>query len=317
MSDERIFINCPFDEKDEAKKQGAKWDGGNKKWFIPKNLYNQIERFNQWKPKGRMYLNCPFSDKDKAKKKGAKWDRAVGKWFFYPGKSVDQKKFEEWLPGQSSGKSSVSSPPIKAEKPSYSQSPLMGMPHSNTFPPQITEMPSYSQSQLMGIPHSNAYPHQVNVAFYPPQPPPMNVPSSGTFPPQMDITSSLKQSSSTKDDSKTSTPVRKSLPVAALPRINKDMTIKQLQQECRARDPAIKGISNKNKQWFLDHLGIGSVWISIGSEYTTEEEEVGVEQTTLDQNSGKKRTLESVTEEESPLNKKPKMTKIKYEDALV
>lgn len=49
---------------------------------------------------------------------------------------------------------------------------------------------------------------------------------------------------------------------ALLPHINKDMTTAQLQVEYKARDPSIKGLSGKNKQWFQDALGVGSVWIS-------------------------------------------------------
>ena len=43
------------------------------------------------------------------------------------------------------------------------------------------------------------------------------------------------------------------------------MTVAQLQNECRARDPSIMGISNKNKDWLLGHLKVGSPWISAAS----------------------------------------------------
>ena len=36
------------------------------------------------------------------------------------------------------------------------------------------------------------------------------------------------------------------------------MTVAQLQMECRARDPDITGLSNKNKSWLLEHLKIGT-----------------------------------------------------------
>jgi len=63
-----------------------------------------------------------------------------------------------------------------------------------------------------------------------------------------------------KAKGRTNKQVTSSTPVASLlPRINNDMTINELQEECRARDPSIKGISNKNKQWFFDRLDIGSV----------------------------------------------------------
>jgi len=68
-------------------------------------------------------------------------------------------------------------------------------------------------------------------------------------------TTSASKSGTTTTTKKTTKPVSK---------INADMTIAQLQLECRARDPAIKGISNKNKTWLLDHLKIGSKWKSQG-----------------------------------------------------
>lgn len=32
---QRIYLNVPFSEKDQAKALGAKWDGGEKKWYCP------------------------------------------------------------------------------------------------------------------------------------------------------------------------------------------------------------------------------------------------------------------------------------------
>jgi hypothetical protein len=62
-----------------------------------------------------------------------------------------------------------------------------------------------------------------------------------------------------------------------LPRINTDMTMSKLQEECRARDPSIKSISNKKKQWLLDHLCVGSVWISASEQNDSSTTPVGNE----------------------------------------
>ena len=45
---DKYYINCPFHEKDDAKKAGAKWDGVARLWYIPKYLWNDIERFKRW-----------------------------------------------------------------------------------------------------------------------------------------------------------------------------------------------------------------------------------------------------------------------------
>ncbi len=43
---ERIILNVPFAEKDEAKNLGAWWDADIKKWFIPKGV--DPKPFVQW-----------------------------------------------------------------------------------------------------------------------------------------------------------------------------------------------------------------------------------------------------------------------------
>lgn len=46
------FLDCPFEESANAKKEGARWDFNHKQWYAPPNLYGQIERFNRWAPNG-------------------------------------------------------------------------------------------------------------------------------------------------------------------------------------------------------------------------------------------------------------------------
>ena len=35
---ERIYLNCPFDEKEECKALGGRWDGDVKKWYVPQGV---------------------------------------------------------------------------------------------------------------------------------------------------------------------------------------------------------------------------------------------------------------------------------------
>lgn len=44
----RIDLNVPFDEKDEAKRLGSRWDPENKTWYIPDGTY--LEPFEKWIP---------------------------------------------------------------------------------------------------------------------------------------------------------------------------------------------------------------------------------------------------------------------------
>jgi hypothetical protein len=44
----RLFnLNVPYDEKDEAKAYGAKWDPDSKVWYVPNTIFN-VEVFRKW-----------------------------------------------------------------------------------------------------------------------------------------------------------------------------------------------------------------------------------------------------------------------------
>jgi ribonuclease HI len=42
-----LYLNCPFAEKDEVKKLGARWNVGKKKWTVKDTPENQ-EKFSKW-----------------------------------------------------------------------------------------------------------------------------------------------------------------------------------------------------------------------------------------------------------------------------
>ena len=41
-----IYLNCPFNEKEECKSLGGKWDPDQKKWYIPDGI--NIDKFKKW-----------------------------------------------------------------------------------------------------------------------------------------------------------------------------------------------------------------------------------------------------------------------------
>ena len=41
-----IYLDCPFNEKDECKELGGKWDPERKKWYIPDGTPS--EKFEKW-----------------------------------------------------------------------------------------------------------------------------------------------------------------------------------------------------------------------------------------------------------------------------
>ena len=110
MEDERIYLNCPFDDKDECKSLGGRWDSDVRKWYITDEMAS--EPFAQWmegadvspdasKPQAepdegeKTYLNCPFDDKEACKALGGRWDGDAKKWYVPAGK--DTAPFSKWL----------------------------------------------------------------------------------------------------------------------------------------------------------------------------------------------------------------------------
>ncbi len=59
-SKDPIFLDCPYIEKDEAKKLGARYNGALKKWFIPPGL--DTEPFARWLPKQELATSVETAD---------------------------------------------------------------------------------------------------------------------------------------------------------------------------------------------------------------------------------------------------------------
>ena len=175
---------------------GAKWDAQAGSWYVPGG--EALEPFNKWQPNNRKYIVCSYSDKDDAKKAGARWDASCKQWYFDANNSKAESKLSKWLPS-SKNKDAPKSKPKTKKKPA-----------ENT-----------------------------------------------------------KQTSAKSNKPKALTKSQ----IATIPRINDDMTIAQLQTECRSRNPSIRGISTKNKSWFLEHLKIGTPWISADAEETIKHED--------------------------------------------
>jgi len=184
----RVYICCPFEEKDEAKALGAKWDKAGS-WYVPGNF--ALEPFRRWHPGEREYIVCSYSEKDDAKAAGARWDASCRQWYFDVDNREAGANSEQWLPS-----------PSKIR--------------------WINTVETTTQVQL-----------RIDLRAYD----------------RSDRRAENRRAKRRK---------------AMIPRINKDMTIPQLQAECRARDPSIKGLwnKNKNKNWLLEHLEIGTPWIS-------------------------------------------------------
>lgn len=98
---EMIKLSVSYDDKDEAKKLGAKWSGKQETWYVLEGT--DLQPFYKWLPKekkvelimaSRDYLDVPREEKDEAKALGAKWDKYQKAW--YVEKGTDLELFAKW-----------------------------------------------------------------------------------------------------------------------------------------------------------------------------------------------------------------------------
>ena len=125
----RYYIQCPKDDKEEAKKLGARWDKDAVKWYYTNP--EDKDKFLKWLPDGiaikknkpeitkkntekRYYIQCPKDDKEEAKKLGARWDKDAVKWYYT--NPEDRDKFLKWLPDDMSKSSASKEKTDKAHK---------------------------------------------------------------------------------------------------------------------------------------------------------------------------------------------------------
>ncbi|KAF0685798.1 Aste57867_22406 [Aphanomyces stellatus] len=103
-STERMYVDCPYIERGQAKGLGALWDVEKKQWYVPPGL--DLRPFLRWTPRApqvstvRMYLDCPYPQNFLVKGLGAHWDPDTKSWFVPPG--LDLARFTRWLPPSSS-----------------------------------------------------------------------------------------------------------------------------------------------------------------------------------------------------------------------
>lgn len=285
--EDRVFINCPFKEKDEAKAAGAKWDYAEKKWYIPSHLLDQIGKFNKWRPNGRMYLNCPYSDKDRVKRLGGRWDSTLKKWFYYPGK-VSDEDFIEWLPScdgdvVSPAKKYEGTPTkkkVKHEQGARSSRTPQSLKKTISyvkdekdeyFSPPTKSMPSPKAAHHIGNEHNIKEVSHLSGEYRTPDQGLSNHLVVGNVENLFVVNDQSKHDGKRRrqESDYDEAPTKKQkhdkvshINLRILPRINASLTIAQLSHELHYRDPHITGTSNKNKNWFLERLGTGSIWMT-------------------------------------------------------
>lgn len=104
----RTYMKVPFQEKDEAKLLGARFDSNEKLWYTEGLIAPFLVKWD-------VLIDCPFKEKEEAKAKGARFDFDLKRWFI-PRGVTDVMSFSKWLPSRSvntgvSVSSSQSGPP--------------------------------------------------------------------------------------------------------------------------------------------------------------------------------------------------------------
>jgi hypothetical protein len=51
MANQKFYLNCPYEDKDEAKELGAWWDTARKKWYVPAGV--DEAPFERWFPESK------------------------------------------------------------------------------------------------------------------------------------------------------------------------------------------------------------------------------------------------------------------------
>ena len=98
-SDVATYLDVPFDDKDEVKALGARWDGNKKSWYVPSG--KDTAPFAKWingngtKSVKKIYLKVPFDDKNQVKALGARWDGDKKSWYIMS--NADTSKFKQWM----------------------------------------------------------------------------------------------------------------------------------------------------------------------------------------------------------------------------
>lgn len=137
------YLSVPYNEKDHAKKKGAKWDPNAKSWYI--STFQPIEDFLEWKI---TYLEVPFVEKDEAKNLGAKWDAEKKRWYVSGPYALDLCR--KWLP-KNYNKRNNKNIPI-GDSVLFVDLETNGFPQREVFGyPSYQDLTAYSTSRVVQI----------------------------------------------------------------------------------------------------------------------------------------------------------------------
>ncbi len=112
-----------FEDRDELKRLGAKWDATSCRWYVGAEL--PLEPFNMWRPNLLKYIACSYNEKEDAKRAGCKWDSSCHQLWFNPYFPPPEAELARWLP-------SLQTNAAKAKPAVLTQSQIALLPKVNS-----------------------------------------------------------------------------------------------------------------------------------------------------------------------------------------
>ena len=91
--DTRVYLECPYHEKEEVKALGARWDNTQRRWYAPPGI--DLKPLFPWM-KERYYLRCGKEDQKIIEELGAKYDPTICNYYILD--TMDKEPFSQWLP---------------------------------------------------------------------------------------------------------------------------------------------------------------------------------------------------------------------------
>jgi hypothetical protein len=81
ITDKKVYITVPYDDRTTAKMLGAKWDDEFKSWYVLDNFENYQQLIRRYPYVEKTYLYVSYDDKDIAKSMGAYYCGVNKRWY--------------------------------------------------------------------------------------------------------------------------------------------------------------------------------------------------------------------------------------------
>ena len=92
--DTRVYLDCPYHQKEQVKDLGARWDNTERRWYAPPGI--NLELLAPW-IKERIYLRCSTAeDQGTIESLGANYDTSLCQYYILD--DADKEPFTLWLP---------------------------------------------------------------------------------------------------------------------------------------------------------------------------------------------------------------------------